>query len=348
MKWVYYITAIALSISALYYTFTNVPFHSIWEYSLSIDYRWVFISTLINLLSFLIRAYRWKIIVNEIHPLKFNMAYHLTAIAFMMNSMLPGRLGEIARPIILNKRNAIPIPAGLTTVVTERLFDIIILCLLYLVVIMYVDIEPNYEMSIGNFTLSHNLLSSVAVHFFWGFLLFIFCIISLNIESVKSLIKICLNSVSNFFYFAGDRIQGMIERNFIHPVIKIIDHVSNGFSFFKRPSVIMHCFFLSMTLWVLIAVSNYLMTFGCKNMDVTFFEMCAFMVIICFFISLPSVPGAWGLWEAGGIFALTIFGVDKQDATGFTIVNHATQLFPVIVAGIISVFITGISIRTSR
>ena len=28
------------------------------------------------------------------------------------------------------------------------------------------------------------------------------------------------------------------------------------------------------------------------------------MIIICFFIALPSVPGYWGIWEAGGVFAL--------------------------------------------
>jgi len=294
------------------------------------------------------RAYRWQIIVNEIHFLNFSTAYHLTSIAFMMNNLLPGRMGEFARPIILNKQKNIPIAAGITTIVAERLFDIIVLCLLYLTVIMFVDIDSSFKITISHYELSNELLKSLAVHFFWGLLILIFCIICVNINTVQSLIKTALMKIPHFFLFSGSRFQSILETKCVLPIINIIDHISNGFSFFKRPAIIIHCFILSICLWALIAVSNYVMTFGCKNMDINLLEMCAVMVIICFFISLPSVPGAWGLWEAGGIFALTIFGIGKEEATGFTIVNHATQLFPIIVAGLVSIMITGISIPMFR
>jgi len=344
MKWIYYLAAIALSLCALYYTFQNVPFLTIWKYSLSINYSWVLMSIGINYISFLMRAYRWQIIVNEIYPLGFSTAYHLTSIAFMMNSLLPGRMGEFARPVILNKQKNIPIASGFTTIITERLFDIIVLCLLYLTVSIFVEIDPNFQITVSNYKLSSALLKSLAAHFFWGFLIFIFCILCININQVQILIKKSLMKMSHLFFFSGSRVQYLFENRCISPIIYLIDHVSKGFSFFKRPAIIMYCFSLSIALWVLIAVSNYVMTFGCKNMDINFLEMCAVMVIICFFISLPSVPGAWGLWEAGGIFALTIFGIGKQEATVFTIVNHASQLLPIIVAGIISFIVTGLSI----
>jgi hypothetical protein len=68
------------------------------------------------------------------------------------------------------------------------------------------------------------------------------------------------------------------------------------------------------------------------------------MIIICFFIALPSVPGYWGLWEASGVFALIIFDVSSKDALGFTLANHAIQMFPVIIAGFISAAITSVNI----
>jgi uncharacterized membrane protein YbhN (UPF0104 family) len=69
------------------------------------------------------------------------------------------------------------------------------------------------------------------------------------------------------------------------------------------------------------------------------------MVIVCFFISLPSVPGWWGLWEAGGIFALSLFGVTAKEAAGFTLANHAIQVFPVIIAGFASAMLLSVNIR---
>ena len=65
---------------------------------------------------------------------------------------------------------------------------------------------------------------------------------------------------------------------------------------------------------------------------------------MCFFISLPSVPGFWGLWEAGGVFGLLIFGVPAKEAAGFTLANHVVQILPIIVVGIASAFITGVNL----
>ena len=70
----------------------------------------------------------------------------------------------------------------------------------------------------------------------------------------------------------------------------------------------------------------------------------AVMVLICFFIALPSVPGFWGLWEAGGVFALLLFGISTKEAAGFALASHTLQLFPVILIGLISAWISGVNI----
>jgi hypothetical protein len=72
--------------------------------------------------------------------------------------------------------------------------------------------------------------------------------------------------------------------------------------------------------------------------------MYAVMVILCLFIALPSVPGYWGLWEAGGVFAMSLFGISANAAAGFTLANHAVQVFPVIIVGFISAIITSVNI----
>jgi uncharacterized membrane protein YbhN (UPF0104 family) len=83
---------------------------------------------------------------------------------------------------------------------------------------------------------------------------------------------------------------------------------------------------------------------GCPGIDLSFLEISATMIIICFVIALPSVPGFWGIWEAGGVFALLLIGVSSKEAAGFTLVNHAIQIFPVILIGIISAMITSVNI----
>ena len=57
------------------------------------------------------------------------------------------------------------------------------------------------------------------------------------------------------------------------------------------------------------------------------------------------MPGWWGLWEAGGVFALSVFGISAKEAAGFTLANHAIQVFPVIIVGFGSAMILSVSIR---
>jgi uncharacterized membrane protein YbhN (UPF0104 family) len=83
---------------------------------------------------------------------------------------------------------------------------------------------------------------------------------------------------------------------------------------------------------------------GCPGIELSFIEITAVMIIICFFIALPSVPGYWGIWEAGGVFALLLFGVSSKNAAGYTLANHAIQIFPVIIVGLISAMITSVNV----
>jgi len=93
---------------------------------------------------------------------------------------------------------------------------------------------------------------------------------------------------------------------------------------------------LTVIIWAVQVYSYYLFAKGCPGIEISLIEMTAVMTIICFFIALPSVPGFWGLWEAGGIFALSLFGVEASHAAGYTLANHAVQMFPVIIVGLIS------------
>ena len=112
----------------------------------------------------------------------------------------------------------------------------------------------------------------------------------------------------------------------------------------QSPVKIIACIGLSTLIWITAAYSYYLFSLGCPGIHLNYLEISAMMIVIIFFIALPSVPGFWGLWEAGGVFALSLFGVITKDAAGYTLANHAIQIIPVILIGFVSAMITGINI----
>ena len=146
------------------------------------------------------------------------------------------------------------------------------------------------------------------------------------------------------FFFAGPDFKKKILNSVCEPMARFIDNFASGFTLVKYPTKIGVCVGLSFFIWGLAAFSYYLMALGCPGIELSFLEITAVMIIICFFIALPSVPGYWGIWEAGGVFALLLFGVSSKDAAGYTLANHAIQIFPVVIVGLISAMVTSINV----
>jgi uncharacterized protein (TIRG00374 family) len=123
----------------------------------------------------------------------------------------------------------------------------------------------------------------------------------------------------------------------------ILDNLALGFEVLKNPSMIIACFLLSTSIWLINFCSFYILIFGCKGVHITFLQASASIIIMCFFIMLPSVPGYWGIWEVGGIYGLMIFGVPNMEALGLTLTFHFFQIIPVILLGLFSSWLTGVN-----
>ena len=95
--------SVGLSAAALYLAFRNVPLSDLLSYLGSINYYWVIPSVAIALISFALRVIRWQIILASIQQIGFWQAFHPLMIGFMINCILPGRVGEVARPVILRQ-----------------------------------------------------------------------------------------------------------------------------------------------------------------------------------------------------------------------------------------------------
>jgi hypothetical protein len=145
-------------------------------------------------------------------------------------------------------------------------------------------------------------------------------------------------------FFASNSLKDRLKERFCVPLVHIFDNFSAGFDLLKSPGKIVLCLGLSCVVWATGGASYYIFSLGCPDVNLSFLEIYAMVVILCFFISLPSAPGYWGLWEAGGVFALLVLGVPKNEAAGFTLANHVVQMLPVIIIGLVSAIITGVSV----
>ncbi|MBF0103117.1 MAG: flippase-like domain-containing protein [Desulfobacterales bacterium] len=336
--------SLILSIGALYFAFKHVQITELIHYLQSVQYVWFIPALFISLLNFLLRVVRWQLILNPSIQLTFWECYHPLMIAFMMNCILPGRVGELARPFILNQKHQFSFSAGLSTVAAERFFDLLIMLLLFLFTLLSIDIDPTKTVVFNEYQLNAATLYSVSQRMILICVIIMFGILFFTIDRLRKAIIQIIRMIPHLLSFAGKRTQQILTEKFCIPLIHIIDHIAAGLSIVKSPRQALMCFLLSLIIWVLNVVIYKIIAIGCPNIHLTWYQWSAVMIIVCIFIALPSVPGFWGLWEAGGVFAMGLFGIPEKEAFGFTLTNHFIQIFFTIILGIVSASIIGVNI----
>jgi uncharacterized membrane protein YbhN (UPF0104 family) len=137
--------------------------------------------------------------------------------------------------------------------------------------------------------------------------------------------------------------QGILNK-LAHSGIQLVEHTAAGFELVRHPRRLMACIGLTIIIWGLTVLTYYVFSIGCPSVNLSFWQLITYNVVICFFIALPSVPGFWGVWEAGGVFALSLYGIAADEAAGFTLVTHSVLILPVIIIGMISALVTSVNI----
>lgn len=338
------VAGIALSLTALYFAFRNVPLDDLLNYLVSINYLWMVPAVFLVLVSFFIRALRWQFILASSHKIGIWRAFHPMMIGFMINCILPGRLGEFARPAILQKKDEVSFATGIATVAAERIFDVGTLVAFAVITFAAIDINPELEITFGDFQLNRGTLEALFSRIILMGILLIAGMIFVSIAPIRRAIQRAILALPALVFFAAESTKIKLRVKVCEPLTRFIDNIALGFTLIKDPRKIIICAIYSFLVWIIAAFSYYIFSLGSPGFHLSYIEMFAVMVIICLFIALPSVPGFWGLWEAGGVFAMVLFGVPSNAAAGFTLANHAVQMFPVIIVGFISAIITSVNI----
>jgi uncharacterized protein (TIRG00374 family) len=115
----------------------------------AVEWRWVAAAVGLNLLSVLVRAIAWRTVIVQAfeapHP-GFPLVFSAFSVGLFANAVLPGRIGELARVAVLNRRMRHQEGAWarlLGTVFAHRVFDLVAVIALIVYVVLTAHI-PNW------------------------------------------------------------------------------------------------------------------------------------------------------------------------------------------------------------
>jgi len=119
--------------------------------------EWIIISISVYLAVFVIRAARWKIILAN--KSKFSSLFHIFQIGYLLNNVFPFHIGEVIRAVILKEKEKVEVGYGLSSIVVERIMDIVAILALAIVMTALIPAAQ------GSHQLLSGTIKSVAIVF---------------------------------------------------------------------------------------------------------------------------------------------------------------------------------------
>jgi hypothetical protein len=117
------VVGLTISGLALWLTLRGKDLGAIWQAMREADYRYLAPYLAVFLCIHLVRTVRWGILLEPVARIPFARLNAVSAVGFMALMLLPFRLGEFARPVLVADRPRLRVSAALSSVVVERVAD---------------------------------------------------------------------------------------------------------------------------------------------------------------------------------------------------------------------------------
>jgi uncharacterized protein (TIRG00374 family) len=249
-------------------------------------------------LHYFFRSLRWRCLLpqaeRELPTLR--MLFDSMMLGNLATFLLPFRLGEFVRPLVLTRWSEYSFASSFISVVIERFFDLSAVLLSFVVIVQVLPDLPGW-LHFAAYSLGG--LSAGLLLFLIGGCLFP--------ELISRVVSLCVRPLPAALggwiaRFAGDLVRGAMV--------------------IKTPSRLLSILFLTTAVWVTAYLQFYCLLFMFP-FNPSFLLSVALGVFVALAIALPSAPGFVGVFQAGCVAAFNLFAYPVSDAQVYSIIVHA-------------------------
>ncbi len=315
-RFVQFFIGILISIIFLFLSVRNVQFREVLDAFQNARYIYVVYAVILTILALFIRSVRWKFILNQSQKPRLYNLFAATCIGLMSSNVLPFRLGDFVQAYFLGRKEKIGKTFVFSTVMLERLFDLVMLLIFFGISSLLVTVSAEIR---G--------IKFVAGAGFLGIIIVI------------------------LFLRYGKKTEGFFIRLFSHFSVRIaskissrIDSFISGLRVIQQGKSLIKIVLISIIGW-LINISVLWTVFLAFGIDKSLPIVTIVITITLISVMIPSSPGYIGTWEYFGVFALGLFNVEKSIAFGCVLVHHMTQYLTILILGLFFLAREGISLK---
>lgn len=113
--------SLALTLLLLYFFLRGVDLRAAWQEARSARPLWLLVCVAGSFLHYFLRAARWRLqLTSPDRPVSFSLCLTCTSFGYFISAILPGRVGDLVRPVMLGARTGLSRSYALATVLVER------------------------------------------------------------------------------------------------------------------------------------------------------------------------------------------------------------------------------------
>ena len=306
----------------------NVDLAKVGESIAGADPALLALAGFLALLAYWLRAMRWLFILRPVGHVRHSSVVITTAVGYASSTLLPARMGDIIRPLLLARRDRIPASASLASILTERVFDLWTVVLFFLVFIIW---PP--EMS----ELDEQALRSFEILSLSGYL------IGAGLF-VVTLMLLGLFRYQDRFVELMTRPAVWINARWRQPVTQFLNHFLDGLRVLQRPRDLLVTVVASLVMWYVIywQVRVTLLAF---DLDLPLRAAFLLTTLAVVGLAVPTPGGMGGFHKATQVGLTLFFAVELNRATGIAIAYHAVCFLPITVIGLLCLPLLGFNLR---
>lgn len=318
-----------LTAGLLIFFLRNADLAGVWSEMRHADLGLLALATAATVSTYLLRAWRWQLLLRPLGGARFLVAFRTTVVGFAASTLLPARAGEIIRPYLLARREGLSATACFGTIVLERLLDLITVLLLFSAFLLFFD--PGLAAA--------DPRTFAAVRVGAG---------GAAVTSVAGLIVLSLLAGHpERLGRAAGRLERWLPGGLASVLERVVARFAEGMAILRVPAELARALALSVPLWMSIAAGIWL-TARAFHITLPYTGSFLVMSLLVVGVAVPT-PGAIGGFHAAfRIAVMAFYGAPEDRAVGAAIVLHAVSFLPVTIGGIAFMAHEGLSLGSMR
>jgi hypothetical protein len=302
-KWVVPVFGYGISAISLIWVFSKFPFAQMGEHLRTLDWTWVVVAILAEVLVYFADAWRWMVILGPVGAPSFASCLQAVFVGLFANDILPARTGELIRCFLLSYKTSVHLPLAITSDFIERIMDGIWIILIYLVITFRVS--------------THVAVTDVM----WAF--------GSSVTAIALVILWVLFHRQHAHHFVNNRSWGARFVRLFEEIHSLGHWRELGIAFGIGG---LYWLMQAFAVWAICRADSFY--FGAS-------EVAFLLVVKTVGTLVPSAPANMGLYQSSSVYALRLLLTEKGEAEILAEIMFGFLTLPLVVGGAIAIASAG-------